>query len=116
MDTKNEKISSLAGEIMRLSHDDILMHLRFFDRALAVLRPVEKPGAESFATDGQLCFYDPVLVLKCYRESQALVTRTYLHMLMHCIFAHHFRYDRLEARLWDLAADLAVENVILGEI
>lgn len=113
METKNEKISSLAGEIMRLSHDDILMHLRFFDRALAALRPAEKPGTEEFATDGQLCFYDPMLVLKCYRESQALVTRTYLHMLLHCIFAHHFRYDRLEARLWDLAADMAVENVIL---
>lgn len=113
MDTVNVKISSLAGEIMGLSHDDILMHLRFFDRALAALRPVEKPGTGSFATDGQLCFYDPVLVLKCYRESQALVTRAYLHMLLHCVFAHHFRYDRLEAGLWDLAADLAVENVIL---
>lgn len=113
MDTKNEKISSLASEIMGVSHDDILMHMRFFDRALASLRPAEKPGAGSFATDGQSCFYDPVLVLKCYRESPARVTRIYLHMLLHCIFAHHFRYDRLEARLWDLAADMAVENVIL---
>ncbi|WP_300714177.1 hypothetical protein [uncultured Acetatifactor sp.] len=32
----NGKISSLASEIMRLSHDHILMHLRFFDSARAV--------------------------------------------------------------------------------
>ena len=113
MATDNGKISSLAGEVMGLSHDRILMHLRFFDRALSVLQLVEKPGTGCFATNGQSCFYDPVHVLKCYRETPERVTRTYLHMLLHCIFAHHFRYDRLEGSLWDLAADMAVENVIL---
>lgn len=113
MNTDKEKISSLASEIMQLSHDDILMHLRFFDRALAALGLRAKPDTGYFATDGQFCFYDPVTVLKCYRENPALITRSYLHMLLHCIFSHHFRYDRLEGRYWDLAADIAVENVIL---
>lgn len=108
-----EKIASLADEIMQLSHDDILMHLRFFDWALTALRLHARPGMGSFATDGQFCFYDPAAVLKCYRDNPALITRSYLHMLLHCIFSHHFRYDRLEGRYWDLAADIAVENVIL---
>ena len=113
MNTDKEKIASLADEIMRLSHDDILMHLRFFDRALAALRLQARPGTGYFATDGQFCFYDPVQVLKCCRENPALITRSYLHMLLHCIFSHHFQYDRLDGRYWDLAADIAVENVIL---
>lgn len=117
METNQEKISALAGEIMRLSHDDILMHLRFFDRALAALERRESLGAgldrEGFATDGRFCFYSPVRVLKCYRENPAWITRIYLHMLLHCIFIHHFRYERLEQATWDLAADIAVENVIL---
>lgn len=113
MDTKKAKILSLAGEIMQLSHDDILMYLRFFHRALAALGPQARPGMGAFATDGRFCFYDPVLVLKCCRENPARVTRAYLHMLFHCIFSHHFRSDRLEGDKWGLAADIAVENVVL---
>ncbi len=113
MDKDNETISILAGEALRLSHDDILMHLRFFDRALSALRLEEKPGTESFATDGRSCFYDPAWILRRYREEPAWITRAYLHMLLHCVFAHQFRYDRLDRAVWDLAADLAVENVIL---
>ncbi len=113
MDKDNETISILAGEALRLSHDDILMHLRFFDRALSVLRLEEKPGTESFATDGRSCFYDPAWILRRYQKDSAWITRAYLHMLLHCVFAHQFRYDRLDRTVWDLAADLAVENVIL---
>ena len=40
MDKDNETISMLAGAALRLSHDDILMHLRFFRRAPSALRPV----------------------------------------------------------------------------
>ena len=40
MDKVNETVSILAGEVMRLSRDDILMHLRFFRRAPSALRPV----------------------------------------------------------------------------
>ena len=50
---------------------------------------------------------------KRYREETTWITRAYLHMLLHCVFAHQFRYDRLDRAVWDLAADLAVENVIL---
>ena len=113
MEKDYETITSLAREVMRLSRDDILMHLRFFDRALSVLRLEEKPGTESFATDGRSCFYDPAWILRRYQKDSAWITRAYLHMLLHCVFAHQFRYDRLDRAVWDLAADLAVENVIL---
>lgn len=113
MEKDNETITSLAREVMRLSRDDILMHLRFFDRALSALRLEGKQGTEGFATDGASCFYDPAWVLKRYREEPPWITRAYLHMLLHCVFAHQFHYDMLDRAVWDLAADLAVENVIL---
>lgn len=108
-----EKISKLAGQIIQLSHDDILMHLRFFDTALAKLQMRERPGMGCIATDGAACFYDPVYLLKLYREEPKAVTRGLLHMLLHCIFSHGFQYNKLETEYWDLAADIAVENVIL---
>ena len=110
---EEEKISKLACQVMGIARDDILIHLRFFDRALAGLVCKERPKTACFATDGSTCFYDPVFVLHVYQENPKLVTRSYLHMLLHCIFFHSFRYDRLERDQWDLAADIAVENVIL---
>lgn len=112
-DSDIAKISSLAEEVMALARDDILMHLRFFAPVLAAFPFRERSGMEGFATDGHICLYDGAYVLKCYRKAPELVTRSYLHMLLHAVFSHNFRYDKLEERLWDLAADLAVENVIL---
>lgn len=116
MDTqefKNKKISSLAAQIIGLAHDEIIIHLRFFDVAIAQLKVRERLQLGCIATDGQTLFYDPVYVLKRYREMPKLVTRIYLHVLLHCVFFHSFQYGKLDAECWDLAADIAVENVIL---
>lgn len=113
MEQDEKKISALAKQIMSLAHDDILMHLRFFDMALAQMKYQERRGIGCLATDGATCFYDPVYVLKCYQEDTKYIARVYLHVLLHCIFFHSFQYDKLEADNWDLAADIAVENVIL---
>ena len=113
MEQDEKKISALAKQIMSLAHDDILMHLRFFDMALAQMKYQERKEIGCLATDGATCFYDPVYVLKCYREDTNYIARVYLHSLLHCIFFHSFQYDKLETENWDLAADIAVENVIL---
>lgn len=112
-DDKDKKISKLAREILGLAHDDILVHLRFFDMALMKLKLQEKHGSLCMATDGQNIYYDPVYILHTYKADSALVTRMYLHLLLHCIFSHNFQYEKLDAEIWDMAADIAVENVII---
>ena len=109
----SEKIHKLAEQVVSLAHDHILMHLRFFDRALARLEWRERPHMGCMATDGSSCFYDPVYVLRLYRREPEAITRMYLHILLHCIFSHGFQYQKLDREKWDLAADIAVENVIL---
>lgn len=111
---EEKKISSLAKQVMGLAHDEILMHLRFFDMAVSKLKLREREQTGCLATDGETLFYDPVYVLMLYRLEPRAVARTYLHVLLHCIFSHDYQYDRLERELWDLAADIAVENVIIG--
>lgn len=113
MEQDEKKITALCRKILQLSCDDILIHLRFFDRALAELNWQQRKGTGVFAADGANCYYDPVLLLKTYQEEPRLVTRTCLHILLHCIFSHDFQYDKLERELWDLASDIAVESVIL---
>ncbi|MGN0426087.1 MAG: VWA-like domain-containing protein [Acetatifactor sp.] len=111
-ESEKKKINSLAARVLRLSHDDLLMHLRFFDRAIEQVKLKERWGMNCLATDGQTLYYDPVYVLKTYEQNEKLVTRAYLHVLLHCIFSHSFQYERLDTERWDLAADIAVENVI----
>ena len=113
-----ERTEKLAAQVMRLAHDDILIHLRFFDVALAGLKPEarsmrdEERKTSFMMTNCAACYYDPVGVLKAYLEEPKLVARTLLHVLLHCVFYHSFQYEKLEPEIWNLAADIAVENVI----
>lgn len=113
MAADESKILALANQILNLAHDDLLMHLRFFDTALAQLKRKERAKTGCLATDGQTLFFDPVYVLKAYQDNPKYITRSYLHILLHCIFSHSFQYDKLDTEKWDLAVDIAVENVIL---
>lgn len=112
-DSDTGEIASLAGEVLALARDDILMHLRFFAPALAAFLFKEQPGMAGFASDGSNCLYDAAFVLKCYQKKPEGITRIYLHMLLHSIFSHNFRSQQLEPGAWNLATDLAVEHVIL---
>lgn len=110
---KQEQISALARDIIRLSHDGILMNMRFLDMALSKLKLKERPGMGVFAYDGVTLYYDPALLLIKYRKEAHFVVRLYLHVLLHCIFYHGFQTDKLERDIWNLATDIAVENTIL---
>ncbi len=110
---RQEKIESLAAQIMRYARDSILVNMRFLDVALAALTPVVKRNSEQIASDGSHLFYDPVYLLQKYKKEPAFAVRCYLHVLFHLIFYHSFRYDKVERDYWDVAADIAVENTIL---
>lgn len=108
-----EKAQTLAAAVLKLARDKIVVQMRFLDAAMAriALRPQLGSG-EAFC-DGRTFTYDPVTVLKRYQEDEGYAVRLYLHILFHCIFSHQFQYGKMERALWDMAADLAVENTIL---
>lgn len=108
-----KQIQALAYQVLSLSRDNILVNLRFFDAALSGLSMTEAPGSGCMGTDGAALYYDPVFVLKQYRQEPERIPRCMLHMLLHCVFYHNFQYEKVEKDLWDLAADIAVESVIL---
>ena len=110
---RQQKIRELAGQVLSLARDNILVSLRFLDVALLHLVWQDKGAIGCMATDGSTVWYDPEYVLQLYQRDPRLVTRSMLHLLLHCIFYHSFAYDKVERELWDLAADMAVESVIL---
>ena len=107
------QIRSLAGEVMRLAHDGILINMRFLDVALSKLKTVcrEQTGAHLF--DGSTLYYDPAHLLLQYQTAPHYAARLYLHTLLHCIFYHGRTTDKMNRAYWDLATDIAVEHTIV---
>ena len=58
MNEQDTRISELAGEVLRLSRNTLLVNLRFLDAALSRLEPMELPEL-IYATDGRYLAYDP---------------------------------------------------------
>lgn len=112
-DGRQAEIRELAAQVLALARDNILVSMRFLDVALMELEWQEKGDIGGVSTDGSTVWYDAKYVLRLYKQDPRLVTRTMLHLLLHCVFFHSFAYDKVERELWDLAADMAVESVIL---
>lgn len=108
-----EKAKPLAAKVMSYSRDSILVNMRFLDVVLSALTPEPREGLAGFASDGVKIYYDPIFLLKKYKEEPAFAVRMYLHILFHLIFYHSFRFDRVDRQAWSLASDIAVEAAIL---
>lgn len=113
MTVDKEKKKELSEQIIKLAQDDILIHLRFFDMAVFRLPWVCREGTVLPYTDQKAIYYDPTWLLRQTKQESTRCVSTYLHILFHCIFSHFFGYDKVDAPLWDLATDIAVENAIL---
>ncbi|MDE6202874.1 MAG: hypothetical protein K2O16_20545 [Lachnospiraceae bacterium] len=113
MDSIYEKAAPLAEKIMNYARDSILVNMRFLDVALSALIPIPRQGLSGFASDGTNLYYDPVFLLKRYKEEPAFAVRIYLHMLFHLIFYHSFRFDKVDREAWSLSADIAAEAAVM---
>lgn len=106
------KMEKISLEILRMSKNKLLVNLRFLDVALSRLEPVPDPITTSCATDGKVFLYDPKHILTTFRVEEDMVTRTFMHIIFHCVFKHMFVNTLIDRDLWDIACDIAVESVI----
>ncbi len=108
----NEKIKSLAERVLALARDEILMSFRFLSRSLMELKWEARFGLGDVRSDMGRMYYDPVFILKASSHDFKYPARMLFHVLLHHIFAHPFSGKKTDMVLWDLACDIAVENVI----
>lgn len=111
--TRVDEISRLAKEILKLSREHIIVHMQFMDQALLKLKSVEDTEIAGFAMLGNELHYQPAYVLRKYKEEPNYIVRVYLHVLLHCVFFHSFRYQKLKHDYWNMATDLVVEHIIM---
>ena len=107
---REERLNRIASRILLLSRSSISINMRYLDPAVFQLIP--SPGALSLGTDGRYLFYDPEYLISEYRKEKTTMTRDYMHVILHCIFQHNFIHKSLDKPYWDLACDIAVENLI----
>ncbi len=87
--------------------------MRFMAPALSVLEIRKDLSTTFVGTDGESVLYNPNYIFKTYVEDPSKLNRTYLHMLMHCMFRHLYRAaDFSDSEIWDLACDIAVEHIL----
>ncbi len=110
MEKNNDiQIRQLAGEIINLSRNTLILNLRFLDRALGTFKAAE---GEVFSTDGESIYFNSVDVLLDYRKNKNTVTHNFLHAVLHCVMRHLFVSAKVDKNLWNVACDIAVEAAI----
>ena len=110
MTEQQNKIDELARSVLTMSRNTLLVNLRFLDMALSMFRFEAYNG--TVATNGKQLCYNPIYVLKRFKDEKEHTTRAYLHMVFHCVFQHMFVGPSINRRIWNLACDIAVENAI----
>ncbi|MCR4955315.1 MAG: VWA-like domain-containing protein [Lachnospiraceae bacterium] len=111
---REEKIRSLAQQAVEGAKDNVVVHLRYLDVAVYALRPVcdvEKPG---FYTDGVNFIYEPHSILRRCATGFDRMSHDYLHVLLHCMFFHIKKAKNKNKDHWNLACDIAVEDVLFS--
>ena len=108
MDTKTD----LALQVLGNCRNELYGLFPYLDGAFAALPPLPG-GTTSIAADGSHLRFAPPWVVAQYAADPAVLRRGCLHVLLHCLFLHPFTHPR--PKLWNLACDMAVEQVIFRE-
>ncbi|MDO4939255.1 MAG: VWA-like domain-containing protein [Lachnospiraceae bacterium] len=105
------RAQELATDILVLSRNQLLVNLRYMDRAVANIGFIPELKA-TFVADGRNILYSPWFVINMYQTEPTAVTRNLLHSILHCVFRHYFVGKEIDKNAWNLACDIAVENAI----
>ncbi len=111
--TDQSEIIDVASDIIKSAENGIIMNLRFLGSAMARITWEPLSGTARIACNGVTCYYDPALVIRRFRNEPSSAIRCCLHVLFHFIFRHNYRYETKRTDLWDMACDIAVENIIM---
>ncbi|MCD8018522.1 MAG: VWA-like domain-containing protein [Clostridiales bacterium] len=109
-----EKIRDIAFRVFESSRYQIYFKLRYMEHALFYLIPEER-GDITTGSDGKKYYYGNVYLMNRYLQSPDASACDYLHTALHCLYQHPLQAKNYEKRYWDLAADIAVTDVV-GEM
>ncbi len=107
-------IVELCTRILSNARNELYLNMRFLDVALGSLGYEAAPDCGGVGTDGFIIYYAPQFLCRLFKKGRVLVNRSYLHMVLHCLFCHMDTRGNRDARIWNLACDIAAESIIDG--
>lgn len=111
-DFNKNQINEVASQVISLARDGILMNMRFMDLALSKFSVENRAETGRHLYTGTGLYYNSVRLLRQVKNEKNFGARLYLHSLLHTVFYHSFDTKNKDREMWDLACDIAVENVI----
>lgn len=112
-DRESNKDVILAEKIITAARDKIVASMRFMDSAVFALKKEivsDKNGI--FMVDGTTLYYSSDEIFARMKRGLSSFTHDYMHVLLHCIFKHYYVSEKVNRLYWDLASDIAVEEMI----
>ena len=107
------ELEETGNKILNAVRTELYLSMRFMGPALGSLGFRMDLSTRTVGTDAAFIRFNPTYLLHTYIERPEILNRTYMHMLMHCIFRHMFSAKEHEdSELWDLCCDIAVESVV----
>lgn len=108
------KLKEINESILIGSRTELSLYMRFLNISLSSLPYKIRSGTKLMGTDGEFLYYDPEILIDCFKGNGIFVNRIYLHVILHCIFRHIFKPHNENKPIWDLACDIAMEYIIDG--
>ncbi|MCD8356915.1 MAG: VWA-like domain-containing protein [Clostridia bacterium] len=112
MNPLHQELIQIGNRILSISRSELYLSMRFLDLALSSLSYDLNLQTRTIATDGVHIFYNPNYLVTSYEDDPVGVNRTYLHMILHCIFRHMTQAETRDLDDWNLACDIAVESIL----
>lgn len=107
------ELEQMGKRILGIVRTELYLSMRFMGSALNSLGFCMDLSTRTVGTDAAFIRFHPNYLLQLYVERPEILNRTYMHLLLHCIFRHMFSAKEHEDReLWDLCCDIAVESVV----
>ena len=111
----NRKQEELGTHILENVRNELYYYFPYLDGAFACISGKGSEETRTIGTDGEFFLFSPEYLLELYVKKPEAVRRGYLHMLRHCLYLHLFLENQEDRRLWNLACDIAVEQIISRE-
>lgn len=107
------ELEETGKKILNMVQTELYLSMRFMGPALGSLDFEMDLSTRTVGTDAVSIRYNPTYLMQNYLERPELLNRTYMHILMHCLFRHMFSAKEHEdGELWDLCCDIAAESVV----
>ncbi|ASS38106.1 vWA domain-containing protein [Mogibacterium pumilum] len=103
----------LAEKIIAAAQDKIVANMRFMDSAVfALKKSIVLYNKDIFMVDGTTLYYSSDVIFSRMKQGISVLTHDYMHVLLHCIFKHYYVTEKVNRLYWNLASDIAVEEMI----